>query len=608
MATITPDEVKHDLRSASGHAFEGVCYSYLRPFIPGLVHAKSMGKTDRDGADLFTRIPDDQPGDLDLAIQCKGFEKDFGDSQRKQCLDTIAKFKASGRTTRIYKLVLNCIVTDAGHRHQLQSALDDLVRANVAVEAELLSYEKLCLWLGELARNWVGSALKRRWRHLRDEYAERMEARFYLPDVPCHRDDGARVKGGPIQDLLNDAGRIDLSRKATPPGRIFVVGEFGFGKTSLMLKVFEGMDGLVQFPIYAPVTQFRSDAFANEKAFVSSILETVLNDEDWSPNQNMHRLLREALVNILRGEDRAALLLDGLDEHPFMYRGDGMDTLFNCLRQFQSLVVMTVRTEFWRERSGNIQIAIENARGCNRNIRTLHLDDWEQMQMDAFVENCLKYEHFHSEGFSRFAQIINSGRYQEYFGDIPRRPLFLHMLAEDAADGGIDGNNLATLYYNYFRKKLARDQFQLDRSKDSGRPQFFPDSDIASRTAMVIDALTEIASGTFRFDITIEGTSTTSELLIIYYDFTERNIQSALSAKGHDKKLATILINSSLLLPTSTRGHGEATFRFSHRSYHEWFIARILRSHPPSETCNLKTSPVLLRFIDQMRAAGTEIP
>src|SRR5436853_229172 len=104
MPVLIPEEVRFDLRSASSHAFEIVCHQYLRIFLPGLVHARSMGEADVDRVDLFTSSEHD---DLDEAIQCKGFERPFNLEHLRLCRNSIDKFKASGRHTRSYRLVIN---------------------------------------------------------------------------------------------------------------------------------------------------------------------------------------------------------------------------------------------------------------------------------------------------------------------------------------------------------------------------------------------------------------------------------------------------------------------------------------------------------------------
>ncbi len=78
--------------------------------------------------------------------------------------------------------------------------------------------------------------------------------------------------------------------------------------------------------------------------------------------------------------------------------------------------------------------------------------------MSAFLK---AFEEVHdgepSIAFRKFADVIQTDRYAEKYGDIPRRPLFLQMLAEDAWSGSDPEKQLFRLYGKYFRAKLRRD-------------------------------------------------------------------------------------------------------------------------------------------------------
>lgn len=603
-----PEEVKHDLRSAFGHSFEDVCYKYLQMFIPGLLHARSLGETDIAGVDLFLR---DDSGDLTLAIQCKGFERPFDDDQLRQCRLSIAKFKASGRRTRTYRLVLNGDIKDAAHREALSIELNDLVTAGVARKAKLMPLDKLGRWLGELARKWVGKALARRWVRLRDDFVSRMDAHFYLTDVPCRQDGGNQIEGGPQREIIRDVVRWNRGGNTKPPGRIFIVGEFGFGKTSLLLQLFEPLGDLADYRIFVPVTQFRSDAFSNEKDFVRSILGALLADEDISVDANVERLLREALTHILRSPDSSVLLLDGLDEHPYLYQPDAIGTLFNCLQQFQTVIVFTIRKEFWDERAGNFRAAFETARQYNRRTKVLHLEAWGQREIEAYVSASERVQEFRSDGFRRFREIIRAGAYENHYGDIPRRPLFLHMLAEDAESGALDVSNLALLYYNYFRRKLTRDQEQLDRKGGAGRLLVRPSQDLEARVYEILEVLTQVAgrtitvlSGAFGaapFGAIPFGAGVVAQLLP---EFGESLLGEILDARSISRTEIPAFIANSLLIPVGRREPGRMFYRFAHRSYQEWFAARHYRASRNSSGMPREVE----RFYKQMVAAGAAIP
>lgn len=620
MGLNIPESIKHQLRSSARHDFEGVVHGYLAPFIPGLSRVATL--RDRDGVDLVSL---DDEFEIDVAIQCKGLESQFSDETKAACLDSIRKFRKSGRKAGSFRILVNRPIREADHRVEIEAALDALVADGIVKSAQLMPFEKACRWLGELAIQWLKSALEARWHCLRDDYAGRMGGKFHIDSVPCRWDDGSPTSDGPLSELLRSAENyVSRIGGRDVPKRILLVGEFGFGKTTLLLRLFEHLDRTKFIPIYAPVTQFNDGAFSNEKMFVAAILAPLLEDVDWSADRNLSQLLRDALTHILRSDVPSALLLDGLDEHPFLYRSDGIGTLMNCMGNFDSQVVLSMRKEFWDERAGDFRAALDSARGHNVQRKTLYLEDWEQPQMEVFVSHCEGPGGYVGAGFAQFARNIRSGRYMEHYGDIPRRPLFLNMLAEEAAVNADNLQNLAILYYRYLRRKIARDHDMLAPNPCAGRPLVLAGCDLEKRVGAILDALTEIAgitalgstAGAFGSGPIGSGPFGGGEtkrlgdfghshwgrpdFISLQADFTEADINRVTDLDGSQ------LAANSLLTPSGARSIQGIRYRFAHRSFQEWFVARWMRNHSIPDAVSMP--PGLMTFRAHMAQAGAEIP
>jgi hypothetical protein len=94
---------------------------------------------------------------------------------------------------------------------------------------------------------------------------------------------------------------------------------------------------------------------------------------------------------------------------------------------------------------------------------TMQLTDWGPELLIDFIE---AYPGRGSAGeeFAEFEHVIRSGRFDDIYGDIPKRPLFLSMLAADALAGCSPERELHRLYGSYFRQKFA-----YDRSSQAAR-------------------------------------------------------------------------------------------------------------------------------------------
>jgi hypothetical protein len=107
-STTVGKEFKHELSRLTGIAFQKKCYDYLLEFIVDLRYAAELKKVDRYGIDIYN-LSDKEEEDFNLAIQCKGFEERFEQSQYDQCISSLHTLRNSGKKINEYYMVLNLL-------------------------------------------------------------------------------------------------------------------------------------------------------------------------------------------------------------------------------------------------------------------------------------------------------------------------------------------------------------------------------------------------------------------------------------------------------------------------------------------------------------------
>ena len=94
-----------------------------------------------------------------------------------------------------------------------------------------------------------------------------------------------------------------------------------------------------------------------------------------------------------------------------------------------------MRSELWNTRIAELGQALTGVERASkgRKMRVLELAMWSPSQITTFVDTVdheLALE-AHDE-LATFRDLVLSGGYERYYGDIPCRPLFLRMLIDDA--------------------------------------------------------------------------------------------------------------------------------------------------------------------------------
>jgi hypothetical protein len=550
-----------ELRVLRDIVFEDRCKQILQTVYPTLTSSPARSAWDRAGIDLCLFA--DARDEMLLGFQCKGFEvPDFGPSQLNQCLHSIEAFKNASFKTQKFYLIVNRIVRGAP-REQLQAALSDLVNSKCAELAELLDLEAFLELVFQEAQTQLSQLLASSVSAFQEQHRLRMEEDDYHENVPFQISGSADLQNNPLR-LVEE--RI-LSLVAEPNNKrswMFISGEFGFGKTSLALHLSETLQKHGIITIYLPAAQFHAQALEMEHLFMWEALRVVLQDEVERDSER-HQIFHSQLKEIFKREKRIVLVFDGIDEHPICWRENGLLNVFGIFKMFNATCLFTVREEFLAERSGHFHAAIK---GCPGAVM-LQLREWPDALILEFTQTWRK-TFAKDESFlhlAHFEDAIRSGRYVEFYGDIPKRPLFLKMLLDDVAKGDLQTRNLAEIYSIYIAKKFAG-----DRATSTSRPVVLRPLSLSEDYEYVCGKLFEVMTLAAGRMYSIEEGAVRIRPRLAEHDLRE----CAKLVSGDALDIPSILLNS-VMVPVGRRNrnarNGHLEVAFAHTSFQEFFLA-----------------------------------
>lgn len=593
-----------ELATRSGHDFQGYFAMVLGELVDGTAETKRLGQLDRLGVDAFLLDADEES--ISTAIQCKGFEVvEYGDDQHRQCLSEIAKYKDKGPKVARYWLAINRPIKVRTLRDELEIRLRELVNCGKASEVELLDRSRLMKRLEELATARLSSWAENKRAELFEFYKERMEIVRHIS--------GAPFNGGlrdPDSFLMNrlvsffDGIAENQTGKYRNAPKFLVTSEFGFGKTTTLHVLSRQWIDTGHHLIYAPAALLGCQAFTNASGLADSLLQFIIPD-DCDLSAAALLMFRGVLRDLLTRSTDWLLVIDGLDESSYAFRPNSLARLWGCIADLGIPAVLSARDELIHIRGSDFR--------PNERLKTgpkferVALDDWSETLMLQFLDFFAAARGGDLPvAYQSFRQLVASGRYSEVYGDIPKRPLFLGMLAEDVWSGKEPAQNLHRLYGTYFRNK-----FDIDRINPAARGLQTRPSDIADRFGndeakeMLIRLMQEAAdqmldvSGSpgqqtaMHRDTIAEGTlrELAARFGIPFFQIEDVAMHSLLQPGGRDPR---------------TR---ERLLRFAHRSFQDWFLARQYAELGRESYPGLP--PLAFRFLTAMQAdlaAGNVLP
>jgi hypothetical protein len=590
----------NELRLLCDYPFARRCGAILEAVFPAMVETPARSEWDRAGIDLCLLAEDPSQGLL-YAFQCKGFGvKEFESSQLAQCLHSIKTFFDSPVRTKRFGLVVNQIVKGE-NRKKVEAALELIVHAGKAESAKLLDLEAFLEMVFLEGQNQLLDLLRSSVDDFEKQHQERMGEDIYVEEVPFRikSDDQYVLERNPLRFVKERVLKL-IAESNNKRSWTFLSGEFGFGKTSLALHLAKALQANGIICLYLPVAQFRERAFEMEGLFLWEVLRIILQEDVENPSDR-HRILHAALKEIFKREKKIILIFDGIDEHPICWRENGLLPVFGIFKTFNISCLFAVREEFLAERSGHFQTAVKGGPGAFM----LQLTEWPEALMVEYIGHYVRGAESDDvrQRIGRFEEAIRTGHYVDYYGDIPKRPLFLKMLLDDVAKDDLNKRNLAELYEIYIAKKFESDRATSTSSPVVRRPLNL-DEDYEFVRARLFDVMTMAAGLMYAVE---DGELRIQPSLL---ETVLRDCATKISTTS-PLDIPSILLNS-VMVPIGYRNRnqlgGYIEVAFAHTSFQEFFLARhmvaaLLENAVDTKIENCAIPKPVMRFLDGLLSA-----
>jgi hypothetical protein len=587
---------RYALSAAEKLAFQRQALPYLRTLFPDLMESNEMGDFDARGADHYSF---DSDGNLDAVIQCKGFSvtpAEVGRPQARQCVRSIDRFRSANHQARIYLLLHN-----RDHRNP------DFTEVVLTALKRLLD-DGLVAWAGmwepkDLLEHVCQELVKRVAATAREASAQAMHDASALlrsetvNEVPFNEYELVVSGSGltePRSMATNVADPVPILRQRRE-GVSLVLGSFGYGKTTIAIRtvVSAGLNAL-----FLPAARLSTD-MSSARQLLGTLDDSTLAALPDSDRPVLEPLVRLAIERLLISpQDDLALVVDGLDEAPIVGRRNGVATVFNALRTVRMPILVTMRSEFWyvKRTELNAELLGVGPQSYGHYLQVLELLPWDREEILRFLDLQVTSATAAQQNRMRdFRDVVSAERYEEYYGDIPRRPLFLRMIVDDVLAAGVRARSRLELFDGWITNKLIRDWYNPTQMGGEGRVPILDrdagvDDDMrTARTIMLCAArimVTETEGG-----------------LELTADVSVDELRSAVNPADANFNVGALSM-SSLLIPIGKPRSGRALrLGFAHRAFQEFFLAEsflILPDH--AKEANLPDA--VLDWLQEMRMVG----
>ncbi|MCG8545860.1 MAG: restriction endonuclease [Alphaproteobacteria bacterium] len=584
---------RNTLGTASGHAFANLVEELLSSLLLNITQSRHLQQLDRDGIDVYQF--DSETFGVRLAVQCKGYEREWHSHRVKDLTNEIKKFIRRSEPVCEYWLVLNRSVTDPDDRRSIEGTLTEIVAAGKAKTALLLDLDRFINVLSERAiqkfRQLSGTARQ----SFRDTYQAHLETVEYLPNVPFLKDNELCVNptvhiASTLRSYINNSrpGHTGPYRK-TP--RFLITGSFGFGKTVGLHTLGDLWAAEHEDVFFFPAVNLSEQAFVNSAGLLADIMAHIVDDDLASSDLAM-AILRDACKREFRSR-YPLLLIDAIDESLFWHEPERLEMLWRSVEQLGIPAAVTVRDELYQSRPKEFVSA--STPGFFSHIA---LADWDHTLMTQFLDlfaarQCGTPPHT----FGTLRDTVARNEYEHRYGDIPKRPLFLGMLAEDAWGGEDPEEVLFRLYGKYFRKKLERDWVSIaapDRVVRSG--------EVARRYGKE-QAAEELIWMMQRLALDIHDASDAAEQGGTLIE--EQALRTCVSTTIGPIEMIEEVLFASLIQPAGRDPVSRRRlYRFAHKSFLDWFMARALVEE--GRSAEFATTSVATRAFGEAMSAALD--
>jgi hypothetical protein len=504
--------------------------------------------------------------------------EDLGAEEVARVRRSAERLRRSAIETGRFLLLHNRHSGSRSFREQANAVLQELVSTGRVPAAELWDYQ-------QLLRRAFGGMLDllvsvSRWRSLSLATVEEVLGRASWQDDPLKRvplrtsvlvadqhrlvgeEDAARTVADPAAEAL--AGQ---DRSIT-----LLLGAFGFGKTTALARALLEHETEV---FYVPAAGISEEVHGAKDLLSRCVdLDRLLEGVPEEDREDYRLLARPVVEYVFKQKEiDAVLVLDGLDESPFLARPGGLQNLVNNLWDLRVPVVLSMRTEFWDDKLQDFEASFGDraAHGERRvrRLRKVELLEWRDEEIRIFLERFGEKAGDEAERarLRELASWLEDGRFERIYGDIPRRPLFLRLIAETVAAGKVPDRRVgrARLLAEAARVKIRRDVTAPRRAGGAGRPSILGRPMSLANTlelawqAMVVAAarMTRVADG----------------MLELLPDCPYEAVRDVVPRLQEVDDPLPLFLHSLLRLSEPRTGYRPARVRFAHRAFQEFFLA-----------------------------------
>lgn len=567
-------KIQDELAVRTADDFERYALCLLHLIWTNVIGTPRRRKFDRKGADHLV-WSDDPP--FPVVVQCKGWEMmedELGKSQIDQCLKSIESFQKGGLTTDHYIIVHNRTGKNQEFRRAVQEKLKTLEDSGKAKKAELWSRQQFAQEAFESVyrRCMLNLPLFNVSKFRNFELIEKVQwepiANVPLKSSILSVDQYRLAKSGKDESKVADPCREILTADENIS---ILVGPAGYGKSTTAFRLAQTDTRKV---IYVPAAAITKNVHTT-----ADLLKEVFNLEDMlhdslPEDRAVHEMVARAVFSKLLKQKETPLLMivDGLDESVFFARKGGLQHLFNLIKEDVAIpVVLTARSEYWHNKEVDFStcfgpVSKKSPRKV-REFRFIELQEWNE---DAMLNLVRQVKQQTSEQGSlaridRLEKLISSNQYGEFYGDIPKRPLFLRFIVETVLETDPHKVGRAQLFREWTCQKILRD---LGNPKQFGGRRIPILSEQNDRTTIEIAfiAMTNAAALMTRVE--------KGAIDLLPFCRLDRLSTSHPRLNNISDSLGVTL--NSLLIPISTSLGEASQIGFAHRSFQEYFLARAI--------------------------------
>lgn len=523
----------------------------------------------------------DADGNIDFAWICIGekYIKDFGHLELDAVLACFDKVVNIGKIKYSVTILTYTSLKNENIRKTIEGKIQAL-RHNTETSIEVFDIYDFLEDFTNAASIEISDKITYLNQRYKKEYQKIMEQRFYIETIPYKIGDTGKIRSENVRKVVSENLITEYREGAeffqrvlsknifeTNPKWLFVLSEFGFGKTSLLLNLSDYLIDKNLSTFYIPFARLSNDAFADENSLCRTLLYTLL-ERPIESSSIFDKIATAVLKKMLKNRQDIVLLFDGLDEFSHAYKADGLKRIFDVLKEFSSAMVLTIRKEFWDDKQGFLLNNIK------KKYSTLFLTDWTNKEIEEYANKYITdiNDETGRENIQRFIKTLNKNAYSKFYGDIPRRPLFLEMILKDVKVEKVTKRYLHELYEKYLIDKYKRDRYTWMSDVKNSRPLDFEiEFEDTLLTVGKIFRILEVLSSKMMFneqDWSITYIPTISESEVV---------NTAKFLKLENLNVIDLLLNS-VLVSYDKRNLRDFKLRFAHKSFQEYFVARYLVS------------------------------